>query len=431
MRDVACMIRALAVLLLLAFNAAAQPHIEPDDPTSNEPVTLYVVENDTCPPAPVVTRSGFDVRVVLGDGPCLSPPVAITHRIELGVLPAGLYHLTVIDASAIEESTFTVLDANGSIVVSPPLGPSRGGNVVQVYADVPCTSNAGCVAPEFTFGGNPAAVVSGSGMTWRVIPPPHEPGAVEVRATRGGVTRTSFAYRYYDPVTPPLPQLFERILVPVVYDGPGASGSIWRTEVVARNAYGAGTPIELWRSVNGIQAIPPSAPVSLALGDAPGGVFLIVPRVVADDLHLNAVVRDISRESREWGTELPIVREREFRATAIDLLNIPIDGRYRHRLRVYALSSYPTTAAVSVYWMADGDVLRTRLVPLVNAEACSLLRPCASNPAFAALDDLLSSLRSETGRVGIRIQTTDGTPLWAFVSLTNNETQHVTIVSPQ
>lgn len=426
------MIRALAVLLLLVSNTFAQPYVEPSDPTSQEPVTLFVVENDTCPPAPAVTRSGLEIHVTLGAGPCLSPPFAITHRIELGLLPAGSYRVTVTDSSQeAEGATFEVQDANDSVVVTPPLGPSQGGGVVQVYANVPCASNGGCFAPEFTFGGTPAAVVSGSGMTWRVIAPPHEAGAVEVRATRGGITRSSFAYRYYDTVTPPLPQLFEKILVPVVYDGPGAGGSIWRTEVVARNTLAAGVAIDLWRSVNGIASIPPSVPVSLSLGDAPAGVFLIVPRATASRIHLNAVVRDISREAREWGTELPIVRESGFQTAPIDLLNIPIDGRFRHKLRIYALSSSPTYAQVTVYWMADGGALRTRVATLVSAEACSLLRPCASNPAFASIDDLLSSLQSENGRVGITIQPTDGTPLWAFLTVTNNETQHVTIVSPQ
>ncbi|HWO48199.1 MAG TPA: hypothetical protein VNM41_09065, partial [Solirubrobacterales bacterium] len=75
-------LRPLAAALLFASTMqAATVTVEPPNPTSAIPVVLLVTESDTCPPPPVVTRDGFSISVVLGAGPCLSPPVLITYRL--------------------------------------------------------------------------------------------------------------------------------------------------------------------------------------------------------------------------------------------------------------------------------------------------------------------------------------------------------------
>ena len=414
------------ILLFVSFILAASPVVaqstisfEPPDPTSTTPLTLIVTESDSCPPPPVVTRSGSTITVALGVGPCLSPPIEITHRLEIGTLPAGTYSVIVTDGGAqVVTATLTVLDANDSVVVRPAIGTTAGGDAVEIIADVPGT-------PVITFGGVAATnVVAVGASRFRATTPPHAAGTVEVRVG----DRKSHAFRYYDPAAPPLSALFERILVPVVYHGPGANGSSWATEVSVRNDNP--TDVRLWTQ----SVIAASRPATLELDDAPGGVFLIVPREDAAALHLNALVRDVSRDALNWGTEIPIVRAAAFSTHAIELLNIPVDSRYRHTLRIYANGSYPTFARVSSYAMEDGHGLAERLIALNSPQPCPG-EPCASDrPSFASVSDFASMFRTNvtTDRIGLRIEPwVAGTPLWAFVSITNNETQQVTVVSPQ
>ena len=420
------MTRALPILLLfLATTTAlfAQQNtisVEPADPRSTEPVTLIVTQLDSCPPPPVVTRSGFSITVELIYGPCLSPPHLITWRLDLGVLAAGTYTVNLKGTTL--TSTFTVLDANNSVVVQPSIGPIGGGTSVFVTADVPDT-------PTITFGGIAATSVIPAGFhQWRVGTPPHAAGAVLVTVTSGSVTRSSYAFRYYDPAAAPLPELFAKILIPIFYDGPGQLGSSWATEVALKNdnAYDVVT----YRGPDALPVIPAGKPQIAGFSPSPGGIFMIVPREAAPALHANIMIRDVSRALQAWGTEVPVVREERF-ANSIELLNVPVDPRFRTQLRIYGLDSTPMFLQVVATSMLDGSLVGTRDVELKSVEPCDLPAPCASShPSFASLSgfpDVPSPLPGE--RVAIRIDAF--APIWAFVTLTNNETQHVTVISPQ
>lgn len=395
----------LLLLLFLAPAVLAQPTIafDPPDPTSTTPVTLIVTEVDTCPPSPVVKRSGFRIDVTLGNGPCLAPPVHIAWRLELGKLEAGTYTVVVTDIGEVATATLTVLDANNSIVVRPALGPTTGGSVVEIFSNV-------SGRPVITFDGVPATDVAVVRQShFRATTPPHAAGAVEVRVG----DRSSYAFRYYDPSKPPHPVFFERVLVPVAYNGPGESGSMWTTEVAMRN--GNTWPVTAWP----LNVIAPLRPAMPAL-NAPGGLFLFIPR--GEGVHFNAFVRDTSHEI---GTEIPIVRERDFSTRPFELLNIPAERRYRHTLRIYS----PTArfAAVTAFEMADGRVITHRLIEL--GEPVGLDRPW-----YAQIGDFPATFRTFplTGRIGIRVEPyVPGTELWAFVTVTDNQTHQVRVVSPQ
>ncbi len=97
-------------------------------------------------------------------------------------------------------------------------------------------------------------------------------------------------------------------------------------------------------------------------------------------------------------------------------------------LRVYGLEpvpAYATTVHVIVYTLDDGRELRDFYISLSNPVACTT--SCSDHPGFAAVADLTAGPSSK--RVGVRIL--GFVPLWAFATVTNNETQHVTVVSPQ
>jgi hypothetical protein len=429
-------IRALMLTLLLAATpllADTGVTTRPVDPTSNAPVTLLVTYPASCPPRPELTRNGNEITVRVSNGPCLSPPIEITQEVPVGPLSAGVYTVTLLyEDSPAAVSTFTVLDADSEVTVSPSIGSSAGGSSVIVEADLPFCAPTGpaCVPPLITFGGVPAPSViqRGTSASYLVTTPPGVPGAALVTVTGGGVTKSSYAFRYYDPNAAPIPELFARFLIPVFYNGPGRHGSRWATEVAVRNMNEY--RVDLWRDPDALPALEPRTPHLLGFPFAHDGAFVTVPRDAAERVHFNAIVRDVSRPLDSWGSELPVVRDREFRSE-IELLNVPSYPGFRSLLRVYSLGSYPTAVRVTVQSMIDGHHIATETLQLSSITPCVYLMPCASDrPAVAASSMLDSLALTPAERTAITIRSLDDVPVWAFVTVTNNEMQHVTMISP-
>lgn len=432
---------ALVLSLAFALNAFGQflplvPFaIDPPDPTSTDSVTLVVQEYASCPPEPVVVRSGLVFDVTVADGPCSAPPHPVTFRIELGMLPAGHYTVNAHAPAGPVASVlaFDVVPAAPlDLSVSQPVGSTAGGTTVIV--SVPAAFCLGvpinqCPLPAITFGGIPATSITAVDDThFRVTTPPHAAGPVQVVASASSYTRSSYGFRYYDPQAAPSEKFFERVLIPVIFHGPGAFGSNWVTELslINANAY----PIEGWRPIAGRASID-SKPVVFGSEDAPNGLFLIVSRQATPNLTFHAAVRDTSRADREWATEIPVVRDDKFSYYPVELLDIPIDPRFRTMVRIYSpdaqVPNYARQVHVSVYSLDDGHVLRELFPSLTNPSGCSDAVSCAEHPAFVSVSDVTNGLPS--GRAGVRIE--GYAPLWVFATVTNNDTQHVTVVSPQ
>jgi hypothetical protein len=423
----------IAVVALGQFSGAP-PSIDPPDPTSKDAVTLIVQQIASCPPPPEMSRSGFEIAVTLRPGPCLSPPVLITHHIELGVIPSGQYHVVITAESGQSPFTFSfvVLDANSGVAVSQSVGSTAGGTTINiVVAAAHCLNHAptACPPPSITFGGVPATnVVVIDQSHFRATTPPHATGAVQVSVTGDSFVKTSYAFRYYDPTAPPSDKFFVKVLIPVIFNGPGALGSNWSTELSLRNDNDY--LVEPWRPIAGSSAIAPVKPISFGSGSAPSGAFLILPRQAAAGVSFHAAVRDTSRADREWATEIPVVRENDFSSSGVELLDIPVDSRFRTMVRVYSMANpvpaYTSFVHIIVYSIDDGSVLRDVYPSLSDPTGCSDATSCAAHPSFASVSDLTAGLPS--GRVGVQVQ--GNVPLWAFATVTNNETQHVTVVSP-
>jgi hypothetical protein len=214
-----------------------------------------------------------------------------------------------------------------------------------------------------------------------------------------------------------------RVLIPVtVHAVPGAYGSLWSTQLRCLNL--GEEPVTItpvtqshyvaapgWTQLVPAGALPPERPgvVLNLLGAGAGKVQF--------DLRLfNDADRDVN-----WGTEVPVVREDEFR-DAIDLLNVPTSEQFRMHLRIYSIEDVAEgeRAVVSV-WSDDDRLFGETEVPLLYAR-----------PAYAALSvaDTFPSVR-ELPRVRVRVTTRSGqTKLWAFISITSNTTQRVSVVTP-
>jgi hypothetical protein len=240
------------------------------------------------------------------------------------------------------------------------------------------------------------------------------------------------------PPPPPPTATWTRILIPVIGpDLPGTNNALWRTEVTALIASDTAIDVEPYGSLPG-----PSIPLPLrrpfdvyrqglaGLNHAVGE-FLYVHPSDESKLHLNARVYDASRTAQTAGSEIPIVRENDFTGAPVSLLGIPVASHYRHTLRVYDLGAQ-NGGQVQIRIYANGETtprfseIRTLQVPQPpRATAAGPQHPGVIQVELGQLTPLagISSLRVDVEPV------TAGLRLWSFVSVTNNETHHVTTFS--
>jgi hypothetical protein len=244
----------------------------------------------------------------------------------------------------------------------------------------------------------------------------------------------------------------EKILVSVAVkvELPGAFGSIWTTPLAIVN-HGSEK-----LTVHGIYVycpfgepcVPPELvpdvtlfpTLEIADTPLPGECYCKFLRVAAnrvEDLALSLRIQDVSRQSQTWGTEVPTVRERDARTSETELLDIPVGEAFRtlmrfydfepaagHQLRVRIYQIDPSV--VDVFNQPPDVFLEEVVVTLQPPHTGAVL------PGYAQLS--LSSLSRTplTGRLRVEIEPiTSGLKFWAFASVTNNETQHVTTVVPR
>ena len=416
-----------ALLALLSYvELGAYYRIDPVAPTDRSFVVLQVrqVWRDGCVPRNrQVTRNGnaFTVRYeVPTGGGC---PLALTEWIDdapLGVLPAGVYTVTieVNDRGPIkpqETLRFVVTEAAPALQIEPRIASTAGGTEIAFPQF--------CTAATVTVGG--ATVPSRvEGCTLIATLPAHAAGPVDVQVRTSARTYDIVnAVQYVDPAAAPDPSLYERVLLPVLYQGPGAFGSQWQTDVVMRN-FSQFRVQALPNAAAPQPPVPPGAAVSLAsaFGNRPSGVLLFVPR--GSNVGFTSHIRDVSRDATQWGTEMPVVRESEAK-DSMAFANVPFDPRYRLQLRIYGFDGVKTPVRVTV----DPNAFRpSRLVRGPCADV-----PCNSNqPAYLSID-LGSEFPGLSGKHTLFLQQElyHPHPLWAFITVTNNETQHVTVISPQ
>jgi len=226
-------------------------------------------------------------------------------------------------------------------------------------------------------------------------------------------------------------QASERLLVPIASaDTPGALGSLWRSEIWVRNlsneAGFAGPVIQSHFTLG--PGVTYELPIYKSPPFDPPGKFLFVSGNIADKVAISLRVSDVNSRAVNEGTEIPVVREREFRAGRVVLINVPANSLSRTTLRIY--QSNPETSGavlVKVYPNQGNDLLGSVELPLIPRE------PLIFFPAYTQIMSISGSFPAVSGHAKIRIEiepVTDGPRIWAFTSTTNNLTQNVTVVSP-
>ena len=235
----------------------------------------------------------------------------------------------------------------------------------------------------------------------------------------------------------------EPLLLPIVSNqAPGAHGSLWVTEVYVHNSGTAEATVNLeyctqgfcLRGGIGVDAgrtllLPNDRLLGHALSGQPG-VVVYVPKAELPRVSLNLRVRDLSRQSLTWGTELPVVRRSQYYARPFRLINVPLDERFRQTLRVYSAKSI------------NGALFRARILDTQTGSVLStqefrteltFITYYEEIPAALQINDVAErfGLPRDNRTVIIEIEpVTPNALFWAFVSITNNETQHVTTITP-
>lgn len=276
-------------------------------------------------------------------------------------------------------------------------------------------------------------------------------GRADVRVLiegRGEVTKTNGFV--FDAFAMPGADNYVPFLLPLASDEvPGANGSVWKTTFRVFNptahalllvapyfsGFGARSGVTTHLTPPLLPYIPSRETHELHI-DRPQlrqGAFVWAPKPLAAGTMMSLRVRDISRNAQGYGTELPIVPQNEFR-TMQTLIDIPTDARYRATLRIYHWSEaggLPSRVTISNQH-TDVPVKTLDLVSSGQLSGEEFMR----HPGYVEIDLLTPDVRAAGPHLRVEVDNVSAlvSPplphLWAFVSITDNVTQQVTLVTP-
>ncbi|MEO8216771.1 MAG: IPT/TIG domain-containing protein [Acidobacteriota bacterium] len=340
--------------------------------------------------------------------------------------------------------------------ITPFVGSTLGGNrVVFQLDDIPF-----CFDPvpgtELFFGGVAATSVTVDETTKKItaVTPQHEPGVVDVLVQTCGGPQVLVPNGFiYDPNAPD-PNGYEKVLFPIVFSGLGALGSEWDTKISVYNSGDEpvdsaqpifeGDPRSACPSVCGCgvsNTVEPRSTREVCVDgfQDPAGLIYYPRRRFAGQLAFGSRVFDTSRSQENFGTEIPVVRECEFRTDQIALLNVPLHGRQRVALRVYDPDQHRSAqVAMTILDGVTGETIASATITTEYSIVTILPDPFPIRPGFAYLGDLdrvvtaMLPAGAQIDRFHVLLTPlTPGLRFWAFVSVTNNDTQVVTTVTPQ
>ncbi|HYI10986.1 MAG TPA: IPT/TIG domain-containing protein [Thermoanaerobaculia bacterium] len=316
--------------------------------------------------------------------------------------------------------------------VTPSSGPASGGTEVTIHGsgfDGSCGPIT-CPLPLVLFGTVPAVETRVVNETTVVaVTPAHFPEVVYVRyeqQLQETVLLNAFTF------TGEAPDSFTRVLLPILAPPVrGAFGSEFHTNLTLAtkrfeiHAWGLKVdfpcPI-LCPELDNPLVLEPNGVIDPELFRYTGnpGRFFYVRSFDLRSLAANLRVHDVTRAALNFGTEIPVVRPDEF-ATRILLNGVPADPRFRLTLRIYGIDA--PFARVT----ANGQ---TVTVPLRQGETIF-------DPDYAEL----TLDQPEAGPFQVIVdapvpptippQPIVETPVWAFITVTNNETQVISTITPQ
>lgn len=226
------------------------------------------------------------------------------------------------------------------------------------------------------------------------------------------------------------------ILVPINPGAvPGAGGTQWTTSLWVTNTADRDAvivcdnqpcPTLKAHSTTRITAPPLATPHQGFYLGIPSGI--IVNPIPNNSIFAELRTTDSATAPHSAGTEVPVVPLSQMRATTIAMPHVPVNGHSRSRLRVYgALNG---TASVRVIGVQSNQELYTATLQLTGVDNANLPGNALPRwPSYAeiALPDVYPG---SDDAVRIEITPSADTSIWAFVSVTDNESQQFTIITP-
>jgi hypothetical protein len=323
--------------------------------------------------------------------------------------------------------------------VHPSRGFYYGGEIVGIDGDdlVGAGCEYRCTGVSVFFGDAPAEVLSANNWGIVVRTPAHRVGTADItiRGPHGSGSGQSAAFTF-------MPS-YRFLLFPAVYDRiHGAAGTEWHTDLRLVNR-----SID-WVPMSPLDLRPLTAFVNPHSGypSAPGGGLLFLG-TLDGPVSMTSRLQETSRGGDEVDVELPIVDARGLFVDQLWLREVPIDSRARVALRIYQVNQlyYGNDVARQDYRVRIYTAAVARSEPLVDAIVPVLSPPAfASRFQWAAAHETLDLAGAypqlaAAGHVNILIEPFDRPaagsgqmPLfWAFATITNNQSQHVSLVTPK
>jgi hypothetical protein len=312
---------------------------------------------------------------------------------------------------------------NGNLFCSPNYSVPEGGAEITIQ-----TNNFHRFkAPQVFFGGVPSPHVTVVDPdTVKAVTPAHAVGIVDVTMIdTDALLHSDFPFAF----TPVLDQ----IIIPIAYQPIDANyGTRWASEISVFNDSDDTVPIDpelcnsigLWFDCSkGARRVPPHSSMRVEpwskYADYPA-LILRPPADHADRLHLTVRLHETSRDPDGPGTEIPVLRSRDFQQNKVWLTSIPTSTRFRSTLRVYT-RWYAVT--VRVRDNVTGELLKEWSIPRSY--------PTDSDPFGTVTIPGLLEAAEVRSHERVRIEVEAGSPVWALLTVTDNESQRVQIFTPQ
>jgi len=288
-----------------------------------------------------------------------------------------------------------------------------------------------------SFGGVTATLVNPRDSSQIVvIAPPHDAGPADIVIhTFTGTITLPGGFLYGEPDSTE----YETLLLPVTESVRGANGSLWEATTTISNTSDSPVFVQMSNCDRSHDTAPcpptligPHETIHPRIQEWFGlATGVLVPRGALDSIDVQLRIQDISRQSQTFGTSIPVVRRDQFRRV-VRLHDIPTDPQFRSTLRIYGC--HPLGAIYVNIRLFDES--SAKLIASTRGQGGPLYFGIGNPFSYpeVTITSLLNALPEIAAypRIGIEVDSiyAPQDPLWAFVSVTNNETQHVTIIAP-
>jgi hypothetical protein len=245
-------------------------------------------------------------------------------------------------------------------------------------------------------------------------------------------------------------QTYSRFLMPIYWEGPvhGAFGSVW--EVRTWVHYFGTEPTTIVPRPNICAVLCPGVGGYLDPGKAPefmyaefadvAGGLIYIPAEHKSEVAFGSNIRDTSRSDQSAGTEVPIVPEADIQNAPLYLLDVQLGPQMRDALRIYALPETESPEVEIRFFRTPTPNERgtySDIIEFLGSRRVQLVRDSPRegfvlHPSFAAIhnfDQFPELIGEESVWIEI-VPLTSGLRVWAMVSVTNNDTQQITLVTP-